>query len=79
MTQMTAKARIKKHGQVAINALYWEFLQLNDMNGFGGKHVKDLTKEQKRRALWAISVIKEKRCGKIKGQTVADGRPQRAL
>jgi hypothetical protein len=26
-----------------------------------------------------INVIKEKRCGKIKGRTVADGRPQRKL
>jgi hypothetical protein len=36
-------------------------------------------KSQKRAALRAISVIKEKRCGKIKGRTVADGRSQRAL
>jgi hypothetical protein len=46
MTQMTAKAGIKKHGQVAIDAVYREFLQLNNMKVFGGKHVKDLTKEQ---------------------------------
>jgi hypothetical protein len=32
MTQMTAKAGIKKHGQVApIDALYKEFLQLHDL------------------------------------------------
>ena len=79
MTQMTAKAGIKKHGQVAVQALYQEFLQLDGMEVFGGKHVGDLTNEQKRRALRAINVIKEKRCGKIKGRTVADGRPQRAL
>ena len=30
-------------------------------------------------ALRAISVIKEQRCGCIKGRTVADGRPQRSL
>lgn len=38
-----------------------------------------LTKSQKRLALRAISVIKEKRCGNIKGQTVGDGRLQRAM
>ena len=32
-----------------------------------------------RSALLAINVIKEKRCGKVKGRTVADGRKQRAL
>jgi hypothetical protein len=79
MTQMTAKAGIKKHGKVAIDALYQEFLQLHDLGVFEGQHVASLTKHQKRAALRAISVIKEKRCGKIKGRTVADGRPQRAL
>jgi hypothetical protein len=79
MTQMTAKAGIKKHGQVAIDALYQEFLQLHDLGVFEGQHVPGLTKEQRKAALRAISVIKEKRCGRIKGRTVADGRPQRAL
>ncbi len=38
-----------------------------------------LTKEQKAGALRAIPTIKEKRCGKLKGRTVADGRKQRSL
>jgi hypothetical protein len=79
MTQMMAKAGIKKHGQVTIDALYQEFLQLHDQDVFDGKHAGELTKSQKRAALRAISVIKEKRYGKIKGHTVADGRPQKAL
>ena len=33
--------------------------------------------EQKRAALNAIDLIKHKRCGKVKGRTVADGRKQR--
>lgn len=77
--QMTAKAGIKKHGKVAIDALYQEFLQLHDLDVFEGLHPDKLTKEQKRAALRAISVIKEKRCGKIKGRTVADGRAQKDL
>jgi hypothetical protein len=79
MTQMSAKAGIKKHGQVALDALYNEFLQLHDLEVFQGLHASKLTKEQKNAALRAISVIKEKRCGKIKGRTVADGRPQKGL
>ena len=44
MTRMTAKADIKKHGQVAINnALYQEFLQLHDLDGFEGQHASTLT------------------------------------
>jgi hypothetical protein len=79
MTQMSAKAGIKKHGQVAIDALCQEFLHLHDLGVFEGQRVSALTKEQRKTALRAISVIKEKRCGRIKGRTVADGRPQRAL
>jgi hypothetical protein len=43
------------------------------------QQVAKLTIAQKRGALRAISVIKEKRCGKIKGHTCADGRTQRDL
>jgi hypothetical protein len=78
MTQMMAKAGIKKHGQVAIDALFQEFLQLHDLGVFDEQHIGELTKRQKA-ALRAIRVIKEKRCGKIKARTVADGRTQKAL
>ena len=36
-----------------------------------------LKKPQKRGALRAINLTKEKRRGKLKGDTCADGRPQR--
>jgi hypothetical protein len=79
MTQMSAQAGIKKHGQVAIDALFEEFAQLHDLGVFLPQDVDKLTKPQKKAALRAISVVKEKRCGRIKGRTVADGRPQRQL
>jgi hypothetical protein len=41
--------------------------------------VSALTKEQKRAALHAISVIKEKRSGTIKGRIVANGNAQRSM
>jgi hypothetical protein len=59
--------------------LYGEFLQLHDLEVFRALRTSELTKAQKNTALRAISVIKEKRCGKLKGQTVADGRPQKGL
>ena len=79
MMQMTAKAGIKKHGKVAIDALFQEFSQLHDLGVFLPQNGSKLTKAQKKGALRAISMVKEKRCGKIKGRTVADGRAQRNL
>jgi hypothetical protein len=76
---MSAKAGIKKHGQVAIDALFEEFSQLHDLGVFLAQYGHKLTRAEKRGALRAISVVKEKRCGRIKGRTVADGRPQRQL
>jgi len=46
MTQMTATAGIKKHGQLAINALLAEFGQLDDKNVFEACNASTLTKEQ---------------------------------
>jgi hypothetical protein len=79
MTQMSVKAERKKHGQVAIDALFEEFSQLHDLGVFLAQYGHKLTIAEKRGALRAISVVKEKRCGRIKGRTVPDGRPQRQL
>jgi hypothetical protein len=79
MMQMTAKAGIKKHGQIAVEALFKEFSQLHDLTVFRARKRSKLTKEETKAALRAISMIKEERCGKIKGRTVADGRPQRKI
>ena len=79
LNQMSAKVGIKKHGKVAIEAIFDEFLQFHDLDVFKPRSSSSLTKEQKKAALRAISVIKEKRCGKIKGRTVADGRAQKGL
>jgi len=77
MKQMTTnKAGIRKHGQVAIDALFEEFSQLHDLGVFLGQDRNKLTPSEKRGALQAINMIKEKQCGRIKGQTVADGRAQ---
>ena len=46
---------------------------------FEGLDPASLSKEQKRNSLHAINLIKEKRNGKIKGRTVADGRKQRDI
>ena len=76
-TQMSASKGIKTYGERAVAAMFKEYRQLNDLEVFGPVNPDTLTKDEKRLALRAINLIKEKRCGKIKGRTVADGRPTR--
>ena len=79
MTQMSAKAGIKKHGRKAEEALMAEFAQLEDLSVFEAIDPTTLTSDQRKGALRSINLIKEKRCGRLKGRAVADGRPQRKL
>ena len=76
-TQMSAQAGIKKHGQKAIDTLLKEFTQLDNQDTFDHQDASKLTAQQKKAALRSVNVIKEKRCGKIKGRSCADGRSQR--
>jgi len=77
LTQMTASRGIKKHGQRAVDALFQEFGQLDKKTVFEPQHARDLTKEQKKEALRAINLIKEKRDESLKGRSCADGSTQR--
>jgi len=79
LTQMTAKAGIKMYGEKAEQALMQEFAQLEELGVFLAKNEKELTREQKGDALRAINLITEKRDGRIKGRTVADGSVQKGL
>jgi hypothetical protein len=51
MTQMTATAGIKKHGQKAIDALFQEFAQLKDKKVFQPLNATTLSVTEKRGAL----------------------------
>jgi hypothetical protein len=75
--QMTASKGIKLFGERAVAAMFKEYKQLDDLTVFGRLDPESLTHEQKHKALRAINLIKEKRCGKIKGRTCADGSTQR--
>ena len=80
MTQMSAKAGIRKHGAAAEAAVMEEFMQLEDLGGaYESINPATLTKAQKQGALRALNLLKEKRCSKLKGRTVADGRPQKGM
>jgi hypothetical protein len=75
--QMGAKAGVKLYGDRAVDAIVSEYKQLNDKMAFKPRAVQHLTNLERERALRSITLVKEKRCGKIKGRTVADGRGQR--
>jgi hypothetical protein len=81
-TQMTALKGIKRFGESAVSAMVREFTQL-DKGVVPNKPVilpKDpstLTRKEKASALEAVNLIKQKRCGKIKGRTCANGSKQR--
>ena len=75
--QMSAKEGLRKFGEKAAEALITEWRQLDEKNVFHGLYFKDTTVEQRKNALRLVQLIKQKRCGKIKGRTCADGRKQR--
>jgi Reverse transcriptase (RNA-dependent DNA polymerase) len=79
LTQMSAAAGIKLYGQPAVDAILKEFCQLHEKGVFEPKLTSALTSEQKKGALRAVNLIKEKRSGDIKGRTCADGSVQRTL
>ena len=54
-----------------------EYKQLNDLSVFGAVDSDKIDMGEKKKVLRAINLIKEKRCGQIKGRTVADGSQQR--
>jgi hypothetical protein len=81
-SQMSAKAGIKQFGERAVAAMFKEFKQLNEgaVPGkpvFGKQDANELTIEEKKRALEAVNLIKEKRSGVIKGRTCANGSKQK--
>ena len=81
-TQMTANAGIKKFGERAVAAMIKEFTQLNE-GAVPGKpvvvptDVRTLTAMEKKKALPAVNLIKEKWNGEIKGRSCVDGSEQR--
>ena len=72
--QMSARKGIKLFGDRAVQAIMEEYKQLNMMEVFDRIDPSSLSKEQKYKALRAITLIKEKKCGAMKGRTCADGR-----
>jgi hypothetical protein len=77
MAQVSAKKGLKLFGERAAMAIITEFKQLHEKAVFKPVHMNSVSYEDRRKALRAITLVQEKRCGKIKGRTVADGSTQR--
>ena len=75
---MSAKKGLIKHGDKAAVAILKEFAQLHEKEVFEGVLKSQLTPHQLKEALCLVKFIKEKKDGKLKGRTCAEGRPQRA-
>ncbi len=78
-TQMSERAGLRKYGKVAEAALMAEFSQLENLDVYIALDPTKLTRRQKRAAMRALNMFKEKRNGTLKGRTCADGRSQRNL
>ena len=75
--QVSVSDGIKCHGNKAVATVLAEFSQLNNRVVFKACNARELTKSEKREALNLITMVKQKRDGKIKGRACADGRKQR--
>ena len=60
-----------------MEALLSEFGQIHKYDTFDPQHIDDLPKDVRREALNLITMIIEKRDGRIKARACADGRKQR--
>eukprot|EP00980_Cylindrotheca_fusiformis_P005400 scaffold1154_cov200-Cylindrotheca_fusiformis.AAC.5 len=76
LAQMSAKKGIKEFGERAVEAIIKEFDQLDKKKAFKPRKFQSLSVKERRDALRSITLVSEKRSGRIKGRTVADGRPQ---
>ena len=60
---MSFKEGLRRHGKATEAALMAEFSQLEELNVYEAVNARFLTRAQRRSALRAINLIKEKRCG----------------
>ena len=77
MTQYSLRAALKKFGKGAEDAAMAEMKQLHVMDCWDVEDPAKLSREERARALPSLIFIKEKRDGKLKGRSCADGSGQR--
>ena len=73
---MSLKKGLQKHGERVRAGIKKEHKQLHMLDSFILKHREEISPEQWKNRCEAVNVIKEKKCGEIKGRACADGRAQ---
>ena len=68
---------LRKFGDLADEVAYKELEQMHKRGTFEPRHYKDLTKDERKKILDAITLIEEKRDGRVKSRVVANGKKQR--
>jgi hypothetical protein len=76
MTQMSAKKGLQLFSEKVADSIVKEFKQLHNKEVFIPQLYNSITPEGRKKALRAITLIKAKKNGDIKGRTVADRRGQ---
>jgi hypothetical protein len=75
--QMSAKKGLRIFKEEGPGALMKELRQVILMDVMSGCHARELSRDEKKRALRYLMFLKQKRSGMIKGRGCVDGRPQR--
>ena len=75
--QLNVKQGIKIHGAKAIAAIIKEYEQLRDLNTVAVMDPDTLSHTQKMQALELLTMVKKKRCGRVKGRVCANEKKQR--
>lgn len=76
---VSMKQGLERFGERAVEAVLKEFAQLDDSDSFEPQYAHPLTRDQKHSALNLITLVKKKRCGKIKGRACTDGRKTKTI
>ena len=72
-THVSVNEGIRRHGDEALHILLSEFGQIHRHDTFEHLDISKLLAEVKKEALNLITMIREKRCGKIKSRACANG------
>ena len=73
LTRYTLKKGLQVFGPKGTEAVFSKMKQLHKRNVCEPVHEKDLSREQKSKALGYLMFLKQKQCGRIKGRGCADG------
>ena len=75
--QVNVEEGIRRYGERAVQAIFNKYAQLDNKDTFSPEDESRLIMEQKRETLKLITILKERRCVKVKDRACADSKKQR--